>query len=168
MQNDLVDPSIDIRSYLQALLSRWLSIVIVTVITAVVTFIIAFLQTDVYQAQALITVLQQPRQSVQFATSIQDSREAPPIRGYPQLATSDELLLQLQAAAPDLLANKSFLELRAALSAEIGSELRIIQLAYTAEDPNEAAEVVNLWADIFVLWIDEIYGTGGNREIVFF
>jgi len=164
-----MEEEIELRPYIELLVKRWYLILGAAILAAVVAFAISSFQPPEYEATSIVAITE-PSFRVQFEPRIQElSEDAQPLKAFPELATSDQVLQQLLAEIkPDLVNGTSLEELRTILSAESGSDPTLVRLSARAKDPNDAAEIVNTWAKIFVSSSNDTFGDLGEEQEEFF
>jgi polysaccharide biosynthesis transport protein len=163
-----VEEEIDLRPYIAALASRWTWIIGVSFIAALAAFIISLLVPPTYKATALVAITE-TRQRIQFDPRIQTQEEQQPLKAFPQLATSDDLLQQvLVRLEPSEVQIDSVLKLRGLLEARPGADPSLIQLTVSYKDAAIAAQIANQWAETFVQWGNEIYRTRSDAQLLFY
>ena len=163
---DYNEQEIDLRPYIEALLKKWYWVVGAGIVGAIIGIAISFLMVPTYEATALVAIIE-PRQRVQFDPRIQTVTDNQPLNAYPELALSDELLKNLLDQLPkeyDL----TLTRLRRKLEARPGDDPTVLRLTVSDDDPIQAAEMANIWAEFFVKWTNQIYGDQGNEQLVFF
>ena len=163
-----VEEEIDLRPYIEALIKGWKWIFGAGIIVAIVAFVISSLLTPTYEATALVAITE-TRQLIQFDPRIQTAEDQQPLQAFPQSAVSDELLQQLfeQLALPKTEV-ESVQNLRDMLEAQSGTDPSLIQLTASYKDAKTAADIANLWAEIFVEWANEIYRNGSDEQLAFY
>lgn len=163
-----MEEEIDLRPYIEAVTRNWLWIIGAAVLMAIVAVAITFLRPPSYKATALVAVTA-PRQVIQFDPRITSAEEDLPFDAYPDLATSDELLVSLLAeissSAPDL---SKLQDLRHILTAEAGSDPSLLNLSAEHGDPEVAAAIANRWAELFVVKANAVFGAQGGDQLQFF
>lgn len=163
-----VEEEIDIRPYVEALLRHWIWIVAAVGGTAVLAFLISSILPPTYEATALIAITE-PNQILRFDPRIQTQLDDQPLRAYPELALSDELLQQLLTEAGGALQDvETIQQARSKLEATSGSDLSLLRLTVRDDDPAQAAEVANTWAMLAVAWINRLYGEQNGDQLEFF
>lgn len=163
---EISDQEIDIRPYIEAIINKWYWIVGAGILAAILGFAISSLRAPTYVATALVAITE-PRQRVQFDPRIETIIDAQPLKAYPELAVSDELLGEMLNQLPDQY-NMSLAQLRGKLKAEPGSDPRLLRMSATDGDPVIAADLANIWAELFVIWANQIYGDQGDDQLLFF
>ncbi|MBX3055001.1 MAG: hypothetical protein KF770_00885 [Anaerolineae bacterium] len=161
-----MEEEIDLRPYIEAVVKRWYWIVGVAVLAAIVAFIVTSFSPPVYEATALVAVVA-PRDVVQLDLRIRETTTTQPLRAFPQLALSDQVLQTLLEQRP-IAGVDTVQELRSRLGAEAGDDTSIIQLTATSQKPEEAAALVNAWAAVFVNWANEVYTGQSSQQVSFF
>ena len=163
-----MEEEIDLRPYMQALLKSWKWIVVVAVLAAVVAFVVSSLLPPTYKATALVAVIK-PGQLVQFDERFAALAETQPLKAYPELATSDEILQELLVEVSEIAPGIHSLEaLRMATEASAGADPSIVRLSVTYDQPEVAAEIANLWAELYVNRANEIFGDQGGEPLAYF
>ncbi len=161
------DQEIDLRPYITAVFSKWYWIVGLGLLAGILAFVAtSLLATPVYEATALVSITE-PRQRVQFDPRIVSVEENQPLKAYPEIAVSDELLATLQAQLPEAGA-LSLSRLRSILKASPGSDPSLLRLTARNEDPETASIIANGWAELFVVWANSTYGDSSEEQLVFF
>jgi uncharacterized protein involved in exopolysaccharide biosynthesis len=131
-------------------------------------FIFSLIQTPNYEATAIIAITEL-RQDVVFDNRITSREDAQPLRGLPELAISDTILLNLLEVLDIPFAqDMTVTHLRAYLRAKPGDDLHLLRLTATTSNPKDSAILANTWAENFVEWINLTYGQGGEDKVVFF
>lgn len=164
-----MEEEIDLRAYVLVLLKYWKWIVGIVVAAAIVALLVSFLLPPTYEATALV-VITKPRYVMRFDPRIEPLNNIQPIyKAYPELATSDEVLHELLARLnprPEKL--ETLQDLRGIVGAKSGADPSVIRLTVRHRDPEAAAHIVNLWAEIFVRRANEIYGTEARSQLQFY
>lgn len=158
---------VDLHVYVQALVKRWYWIVGLGLLFGIIALVASTLATPKYEASALVAFLE-PRQRLQFDVRFQTSTEKQSVESFPEVALSDQTLLELQSALPSAVASMSLSNLRDQLSAAPGNDPSFIRLTAEFEDPDLAADVVNEWAALFVARANAIFGSQGGEALTFF
>ena len=162
-----MEEEIDLREYVRVLLRWWKWIVGVTVVAGAAALVVGLLLPPTYEATALVVVTK-PRYTMQFDPRIETSAEAqPPYKAYPDLALSDAVLTALKSKV-DSLGPKTLAEMREMLSAKLGSDPSVVQLTVRAESAQDAAQIADAWATIFVARANEVYGSASDEQVRFF
>ncbi len=163
-----MEEEIDLRPYIEAVIRSWKWIIGAAILAAVIAFAITFFIPPTYEATALVAVTE-PRQVVEFDPRIKVADDELPFDAYPELATSDELLVSLlnevESATSDITNLKS---LRGILSAKAGADPSLLNLSVQNGDPVLAAEIVNKWAELFVVKANDVFGSQGDDQLLFF
>ncbi|MEM7116498.1 MAG: Wzz/FepE/Etk N-terminal domain-containing protein [Chloroflexota bacterium] len=166
-----MEEEINLKPYIEKLLENWYWIVGSGIAAAILAFLLTSLISPTYQATALVAIAES-RQRVQFDPRIETVPEDLPLRAYPELAESDEVLATL--LTQEVLDNAtsfdvtSLDELRGVVEAELGGDPSLLRLVVRHEDPETAALLVNTWADLFVGWANRVYGFQGDDQLNFF
>lgn len=158
-----MEEEIDLRPYIEDLLSNWYWIIGSGFITALIALGITFIIAPTYQATALIAIAV-PRQRVQFDNRIETVTENQPLRAYPELALSDEVLTTLLSQGL-LEGDMTLTSLHSSMEAELGGDPSLLRLVAHHQDAATAALVVNTWAELFVSWANRVYGFQGEDQL---
>ncbi len=151
----MIDDEIDLRQSVQGVLRYWPLILALTLIAAVGAVVISLGQKDAYEAVALISV-SAPRYNLQPDGA---SPNGPlPVRAYPELAASGDVLTQVLSQSQSLLPGANLTALQARLTAEAASDPTLVRLKAYDGDPQIAAKLANIWADVFATHAGSLYG----------
>lgn len=161
-----MEEEIDVRPYIEALIKRWYWIVGAALLAGVVAFVAASYLPPSYEATALVAVIE-PRDIVQFDERIRGTNLVQPLKAFPQLALSDQVLVRVLHQYP-MEEIDTIDALRKVLFAEVGADATIIQFQVTLQDPQDSANLVNAWAKEFVDWTNAIYGNQNDDQVLFF
>lgn len=163
-----MDEVIDLRPTIEGLLRYWWIVVGITLTIVALAIVVTLLLPDRYEATTLVAITE-PTQRLQFDERFQTIiEESPLLRAYPELSTSDELLVSLLEQLPSQVGVQTIPELRGLLAAEAGSEPGLVRLSAQHEDPEMAAVIANTWAGLFVEWANVLYGNGSSQQVAFF
>ncbi|MGQ9467857.1 MAG: Wzz/FepE/Etk N-terminal domain-containing protein, partial [Anaerolineae bacterium] len=164
-----MEEEIDLRSYVLVLLKYWKWIIGATAVAAVVALVVSFILPPTYEATALVAVTK-PRYVMQFDPRIETLNNIQPAyKAYPELASSDEALQELLTRLNPRPERVETLEdLKRLVKAKSGTDPSLILLTVRLKDPEEAARIANLWAEIFVRRANEIYGTESQSQLQFY
>jgi len=164
-----MEEEIDLREYIKVITRRWYWIVGLTLVAAVVAFVVSSVLPPTYEATAMVVVTQ-PRYRLQFDSRVQNIPFDPTqlAKGYPVIATSDDLLLSVAQELNSTLTseNHSPGRLRKVLTAQTAGDPTLIKLTAQSQDPQKAATLVNVWAKQYVEYLNDIYG--GNNALSLF
>ncbi len=163
-----MEEEIDLRPYFKAAITGWKWIISAGLLAAIVAFAISSLLPPTYQATALV-VITETRQRIQFDPRIQTQEERQPLKAFPQLAVSDDLLQQIftQLSLPEAdLASVN--ALRSLLEARAGTDPSLIQLTASHRNAETAAQIANVWAETLVQWGNDIYRSSNDAQLRFF
>lgn len=161
------DQEIDFRPYVEAILGKWYWILGLGLLAGILAFgATSLLVAPTYEATALVSITE-PRQRVQFDPRIVTVEENQPLRAYPEIAVSDELLEELMDELPEGSAS-SVQRLRSMLKASPGGDPSLLKLSVTNSDPILASNIANSWAEMFVSWANRAYGDSGEEQLIFF
>ena len=165
--SDYSDQEISLRPYIEAVLSKWYWILGLGLLAGIIAYVATtVLVSPTYEATALVSITE-PRQRVQFDPRIITVEENQPLRAYPEIARSDELLSTLQSESAAASAF-SLLRLRSLLKAIPVSDPRWLRITAVNAVPDFAAAVVNAWAELFVSWANRTFGDSSEEQLFFF
>jgi succinoglycan biosynthesis transport protein ExoP len=163
-----MEEEINLREYIEVLIRHWYWIIGLALAGAIVAFGASSLLAPTYEATAMVIVTQ-PRYQFQFDPRLQNLPFDPTrlSSGYPSIATSDELLLSVADAMDPPLPpeRRSPDALRKMLSAQTAGDPNLIKLVARSRDPQEAARLANGWAQRFVQYLNDVYGTHGDLAL---
>ena len=163
-----MEEEIDLRPYIEALISKWYWIVGAAIVAGVVAFIVSSTLPPSYEATALVAITR-PTEIVEFDTRIRSVDENQPLKAYPEIAMSDELMLALLPEVTEMNPEIQSVEVvRGMLEASAGADPSILHLTVTNGDPEETSKIANLWAELFVAKANQIYGNTGGEQLAFF
>jgi polysaccharide biosynthesis transport protein len=165
-----LEEEIDLRPYVEAVVKRWPWVLGTAIALALVAFVVSSLLPPTYETIALVAITE-PNQLVRFETGFQavDDVVSRPLRAYPELAVSDELLqavlTEVQASVPEEITLSQLQELT---HAESGADPSLIRLAVRYHNPEVAALIANRWATLFVARANNVYGSAGGSQLTTF
>jgi uncharacterized protein involved in exopolysaccharide biosynthesis len=153
------DIEIDLRRYAQLLIKHWWQILIVAIIIAIITFSISTLTTkEVYQASSLVAITK-PSYQLNFNSEFQTLNIQPANNAFLDLANSDDVIKQVYdqwSTRPSSI--KDLQDFRdKVIQVESGSDLSILKLFVTTENPDDSARLANLWAEALITQAKNIY-----------
>jgi succinoglycan biosynthesis transport protein ExoP len=155
-----VEEEIDLREYIDVLIRHWKAIVALAVVAALVAGLVGFLLPPTYEATALVAAVQ-PKYQMRFDPKFETlNNEESPLKAYPALATSDDVLSKVITAAGDILDEdeQQVHALSLMVEAASSADPSLIALKVRSRDPVKAARLANIWADIVVREINDLYG----------
>ncbi len=162
------DEILDIRLYIELLLSHWKWIVVGGFLSALVALVVSSLMPDTYEATAFVLATED-QQLLQFDPRIQSENGQQPLKAFPELAMTDDLVQQVMVSVePSLEEPMTVQAFKRRLTAVAGADPSIIRLTAKAESPELAAQIANNWAKAFVDWGNSIYGSGNNSQLAFY
>ena len=160
----------NLRPFIQLLLGQWKFIVGTAVLFAITAFAVSQLMPSEYQATALL-VETAPQDDIQFDPRIisADSESGDRTQAYISIATSDDALQHLLNSIEPPLEDIATLEnIRKIVHASSNKDSQVVELTVTYNDSEHAAEIVNIWAEQFVVDVNTIYSRQGNEQLTFF
>lgn len=161
-----MEDEIDLRPYVAALLNYWYLLLITGIGTAVIVFLLASTTPPQYAATSIVVVIH-AQETIEFDARFREVAASQPIRGYPQLALSDQVLQLLLDEQP-LPSIRTAADLRKLLSAESGDDVSIIRLTAVATQPADAAILANLWASLFAEWANGLFNMQNGEQLSYF
>lgn len=161
-----MEEEIDLRPYIEAVIKHWYWIVGAAILAGVIAFIISSFLPPSYETSALVAVIPS-NNVVQFDERFREAAENQPLRAFPQLAMSDQVMrdLLLTSVTEDI---TSVEDLRKQLEANAGDDDSILQLTAVSNNPQQAAALANNWAEVFVDWANDVYGKQSGEQVRFF
>jgi len=153
---------IDLRELVKTVLNfKWIMLG-VTVLTALSAFLVSsYIVSPKYEANAYVT-LTEPILRAELESSIQVSPALPETGALAELAEADAIIDQV-AVSLELTTYIKENEPDMAASLQGKSQLH---LQVTATDPEIAAQIANGWAQVLVLRLNDLYGTGSSTIVV--
>jgi uncharacterized protein involved in exopolysaccharide biosynthesis len=151
-----MDDEIDLRRYGQALLRNWLVIAVLTVVAAGAAGGLSLLLPNQYEATALVSVAP-PRNGLRLEDVNQTTTL--PVRAYPDLALSNDLVAEVFAKTSSLLPPNvdTPAELARRLTVQTTSDLTLLRFKVRDTVPEHAAEIANTWAQVFAASSSRLY-----------
>jgi len=164
-----LEEGIDLRSFINAVLKNWGWIIGLTILSGAIAFGVSHLIPPTFKVTALVTIIE-TGDVVQFDPRFMSSSQREPLSAYPELATSDEILLKLlDQLQPTLRDDVDSLEnLRSIVEANASSSPNLIRLSVKFHDAAQSAQIVNAWADLFVERANDLYGNRNGAQVQFF
>ncbi len=158
-----MEEEIDLRAYVLVLLKYWKWILGTTVAAAVVALVVSFLLPPTYEATALV-IIRQPQYMMQFDPRFETLTQQPAYKAYPDLARGDEVLEALFVRLnPRPAEIETLRDLQERVEAKAGTDPSVVRLTVRARDPQEAARIANLWAELFVAHANRVYGASDEE-----
>ncbi|MBC7249944.1 MAG: hypothetical protein H5T62_06625 [Anaerolineae bacterium] len=164
-----MEDEIDLREYIDVLIRHWKAIVALAVVAALFAGVVSFLLPPTYQATALVAAVK-PKYQMRFDPKFETiNDEELPVKAYPAVATSDDVLLTVIAKLGDVLDEKeqelhAFAEMVEATST---GDPSLIALKVRSRDPVKASRVANTWADTVVQHLNDLYGQSEDEAQFF-
>ncbi len=159
-----MEDEIDLRVYIKTLIRHWRLIAVATLLAGVVALAVSFASPSKYKATAVL-LIPRPFYQIQFSREIQNLTATSGVqqlltgKAASDLATSDALLRGvLLEVGDDLPADvRNLSSLQAMLKAEASGDPSIINLSATARNAQQAANLANAWANVYVRKVNDIY-----------
>jgi uncharacterized protein involved in exopolysaccharide biosynthesis len=166
MQDEI---EIDLKKWIRVLIKNWPWILLITIIPGLIAFLISSLGGKSFEATSLVAITK-PQYVLNFDPRFQTVQNLTQNYGaYQELATNDELLVSLFSAWKDRPAKiLSLDDLRNILTVSSKSDPSLIALSVTLPDPQQAAELANLWTSLYVGRAKEIYGGQNTNQVDYF
>jgi len=164
-----VEDEIDLREYIDVLIRHWKAIVALTVIAAIVAGVVSFLLPPTYEATALVAAVQ-PKYQMRFDPKFETLNNIQlPMKAYPALATSDDVLVKVIADLGDVLEeeDREIHAFSGMVEATNSADPSLIALKVKSRDPVKATRIANTWADVVIQEINNLYGQT-DEEAQFF
>lgn len=164
----MYEDEIDLRVYVRALLKNWHWIVGAAALCALAALAVTMLQTPTYEATALVAMTK-PQYVLQFDARFETVEQVQPYKAYPALARSDDVMRALLEALPRLAEGEieTVHDLREKLEADNSEDPSVLKLTASSADPEEAALIVNAWADVFAAHANAIYSRSAEQAEFF-
>ncbi len=163
-----MEEEIDLKPYIEALITKWYWIMGAAILAGVVAFIVSSALPPKYQATALVAVTQ-PTEIVEFDSRIRSLADNQPLKAYPEIALSDAVLLALLPEVTALDAQIQSVEgVRRMLEARAGADPSLLRLTVTYGDAEETAVIANRWAELFVERANQVYGNRDGEQLRFY
>jgi len=167
----MMEEEIDLRVYVEVLIRCWKWIVGLALVAVVTAFVVSFLLPPTYETSAMV-IITQPRYQMQFDPRFETVGEwTPAYRAFPTLATSDETLQGvIDTYTPSPEAHNEEWKLRTLsgmVEATSEGDPSLVLLKVRSRSPEDAAAIVNLWADQFTALGNGIYGET-EKDVAFF
>ena len=168
-----MEADIDIRRYLEVLLSHWRFIAGATLITAVVVLIVSFILPPVYEAKAGL-IIARARSQVSFEPRVRTLSEeqlsALRVDTRIRQETLEALVMSPVVAAQVIEKLGDALkpaERRASELLEEGIKVEVskgelITIKWRDRDPSRAALIANTWAQSYEAYVNGLYGTSSD------
>ena len=159
-----MEDEIDLRVYIKTLIRHWRLIAVATLLAGVVALAVSFASPSKYKATAVL-LIPRPFYQIQFSREIQNLTATSGVqqlltgKAASDLATSDALLRGvLLEVGDDLPADvRNLSSLQAMLKAGASGDPSIINLSATARNAQQAANLANAWANVYVRKVNDIY-----------
>ena len=164
-----MEDEIDLREYIDVLIRHWKAIVALTVIAALVAGVVSFLLPPTYEATALVAAVQ-PKYQMRFDPKFETLNNIQlPMKAYPALATSDDVLVKVIADLGDVLEeeDREIHAFSGMVEAASSADPSLIALKVKSRDPVKATRIANTWADVVIQEINNLYGQT-DEEAQFF
>ncbi|MCJ7737482.1 MAG: Wzz/FepE/Etk N-terminal domain-containing protein [Anaerolineae bacterium] len=159
--------AIDLRIYVRVLFRNWLWILTAVMVCAAAAMGTSLVMSPTYEASALIAITD-ARYLLQFDSRFETTDEQPSYKVYTDLAVSSDVLQALWSELDQKPAGmEGWQGLKGALEAESGSDNSLLKLTVQLPDPAAVARVANVWAEVLVVRVNDIYGSSGE-DLLFF
>lgn len=161
-----MEEDFDLRPFVKRILQKWKLIFAVAILTAATAFIASSFLPVSYQARSLIAFFES-NNIFQFDARIVENSTSTPLRALPELAKSDEVIMQVLASLPDTY-DYDRESLAQQLSVALGDDASIIRFTANADTAQSAAELANIWGETFVNWANDIYSNQNGDQVRYF
>ncbi|HNB51508.1 MAG TPA: Wzz/FepE/Etk N-terminal domain-containing protein, partial [Anaerolineales bacterium] len=163
-----MEDEIDLRKYILLLVKNWVWIVGVPLLLAIAAFVVnKFVITPEYQAHAILFIVQ-PQYSLTFDTrfTTQNKTDLAYYGSVDDLAEADALIQEVhtiwtEGGNPHL----TYSQVKGMLSVGDSSAVNTIELIAIAKDPETAAKLVNIWADVVVRKTEDVYSNKTSESV---
>jgi uncharacterized protein involved in exopolysaccharide biosynthesis len=165
-----MEEEIDLRLYIKAIFGAWYWIIGAAVVAALAAYGFSTLLPEMYEAEAIVAIVRE-RTTVSFETSIETQEDILGSRDISSrrealiaLVTSNDVAEQVLAEMGDKLApeDRSTAALLKMVDASNTGDLIVIQVSH--EDPQQAAEIANVWAQVYEAYINTLYVSGTSTR----
>jgi uncharacterized protein involved in exopolysaccharide biosynthesis len=162
-----MEEEIDLRPYISGFAKYWWIILGSSLLGGVLAYFFISNQPPTYQASAIVTVLE-PTDVFQFDLRVTNASTSNAIlKVLPELAKSNQVLKTLTERL-EAEGIPTVEKLQDNLAAEGGRDPILLYLRARSENPEDAAEIANLWAEIFVSLGNEVYANRGESNLQFY
>jgi len=164
-----MEDEIDLREYIDVLIRHWKAIVALTVVAALFAGVVSFLLPPTHEATALVAAVQ-PKYQMRFDPKFETLNNIQlPMKAYPALATSDDVLVKVIADLGDVLEeeDREIHAFSGMVEATNSADPSLIALKVSSRDPVKATRIANTWADVVIQEINNLYGQT-DEEAQFF
>lgn len=167
-----METEMDLRKYVRLLLRRWWFIAGLAVLAAAAALVTSSLLPRQYEAEAMVALVM-PQNVPDFDYHFDDSSWIVlPFRAFPSLADSDGVLVTLKGVVeerwPAYREDVTTLhQLRNMVKAKSGVDASLVILTVRAKTAQEAADLTNAWAEIFVAQAQDLYGRS-QQDLTYF
>lgn len=155
-----MDEEIDLRRLLRPLVRHYRLIVGTVVVAVLVAAVLAFLLPPTYRATAVVVVTR-PQFQPQFDPRFQTlpPEQTRPYKAFGALVKSSELARRVLEQSRGRLNGETptIEQLLDRVEVSQRDDPSVIQIAVKDRDPERAAVLANLWADLYVAYANEIY-----------
>ena len=167
------DDEIDLRVYINTLMHHKWIILGLTLISGLATFVIVSLSPPTYQATALVAITR-PLYQFQFTPNIPNITDKESTQQFTgkagvELATSDNLLQQaLNVVGQDIKPqDRSLVSFKNKIKVSTSTDPSILKFTATNGDPLLSMKIANTTADLYVRYVNELYGQSTAQEKFF-
>jgi non-specific protein-tyrosine kinase len=148
---------LDLRDYVGVIRRRKWSIIAITFVVTVLAIGISLVQTPIYEAEAVL-IFEVPAASAAISGSVR------PDEGVTQAQVETEA--ELMQSWPITLAIRNQLGYRPKVKVQTKEETPVVFITYRSEDPEEAAQTVNDFANAYVNVRQQAISTGIDNAII--
>ncbi len=164
-----MEEEVDLREYVYVLIRRRRWIAGWVILPTLVALAVSMLLPKKYSASAIVAATE-PRYTLKFDPRIESVAPQVDTDAYLGLATCDEIIAELfqsRQVVPLINGIENAEELFDMLDASIGEDESLVVLEVTDTDAERAASVANVWAELYVDFISEIYGQTQENQSFF-
>lgn len=163
-----MEAEVELQEYINVLFKHWKLVLGVTAITVTVTAAFALLRPPIYEATVTFVIIK-PRYRLEFDSRFRSEAPQIPYQAYAALLKDPGLEAQvldtLGKTAPYV--NLSVKTLDSIATIASGSEPSLFHLKVRFNDAKEAAQIANIWADLYIQRVREIYGPLGEDNHIY-
>jgi len=161
-----MDDEIDIRRYVLAVVRHWRLIIALTLIGGLAAAGVSLALPNTYEAIALVSVTA-ARTTLRLDSVNQDT--SLPVHAYPELAMSGDVLAAAYAKAQPVLpaSVNTVTKFAGQLTAESASDPTLLRLKVRDSNPQRAAQIANMWAEVFANQASKLYGQDQANLVVY-
>jgi|SRR5579859_103429 len=161
-----MDDEINLRRYVLALWQHWRLIVALILIGGLAAGAVSLALPNLYEADALVSITA-AHNTLRLDSVNQDPTL--PVHAYPELAMSGDVIAAVFAKVAPLLpaSVNTTSKFAAQLTAESASDPTLLRLKVRDTDPQRAAQIANMWAEVFAARAGELYAQDRANLVIY-